>query len=150
MEKSLIYVMSLVRSAPGNRIKQEELTDKVLKDISQNKGAYIGYSESYRMTRFNKDISELVSKGFLRRIDDVLEMSYEAVNFFDKLPKPFEGAKEAIQTRLYELLNTGQALKLDILRLIIEETDDVRDGLKSLMWSEKPSKQHFSSFQWTR
>jgi hypothetical protein len=137
MEKSLIYVMSLVRSAPGNRIKQEELTDKVSKDISQKKGAYIDYSESYRMTRFNKDISELISKGFLHRTDATLEMPYEAVNFFDKLPKPFEGVKETIYTGLYELLNTGQALKLDILRLMIEEADDVRDGLKSLMWSEK-------------
>jgi hypothetical protein len=137
MEKSHIYLLSLIRSSPGNKIAEEELTLKVREDISQNKGPYAEYSSSYRMTRFNNDIIELISKGFLHKVDTNLEMPWEAVQFFDKLPKPAEATKENIQTKLHEYLNNGHALKLDILRLISEEADDIRASLKNLMWSEK-------------
>lgn len=137
MEKTHIYLLSLIRSSPGNKIAEEEITKKVREDISQNKGPYAEYSASYRMTRFNNDISELISKGFLHKVDTNLEMPWEVVQFFDKLPKPAEATKENIQAKLHEYLNNGHALKLNILRLLSEEVDEIRASLKNLMWSEK-------------
>ena len=40
MEKSYIYLLSLMRSSPRNKIAEEEITNKVGEDISQNKGSY--------------------------------------------------------------------------------------------------------------
>lgn len=136
MEKSYLYLLSLIQSSLGNRLAVEEITNKVTKDISQNEGPYIEYSASYRMTRFDKDISELISKGFLHKSDASLEMPWESVQFFDKIPKPFGTTKENIQTKLYGYVNNGHALKLEILRLLTEEVEDIRTKLKDLMWAD--------------
>jgi hypothetical protein len=110
MDKCQIYLLGLVKSNSGNKLSQEELTSRVTRDISKKLGPYVEYSESYRLTRFEKDVSELVSKGFLFERDGYFEMPWEAREFLDKFPRATDITKENILVRLHEYLNYGHAL----------------------------------------
>lgn len=136
VNKLELYILTILHENQG-RLARGFLIEKVKDDFQQGKGAYAGYSSPYYLTRFDSDLSELIKKGFVREVGENLEVPPEIVGLLNKFQKPVELTPENIRNRLQESLNSGRALELDILRLVIEEIRDVRVELRKMGWTEK-------------
>lgn len=136
MSEGAFYILSILRENQG-KIIEEELRKRISEDINKNLGPYYSYSKSYRMTRFRMDLEDLMKKGFIKRTDGYLELPSNVMRIVDKFQESVTPSN--VSSRLHRDLRNGQALKLEVLRLVCRgyETYTLKEGLKKLGWPEK-------------
>jgi len=136
MSEAIGYLLSIIRESQG-KIVEEDLRKRIINDINTKAGPYYDYSEGYRITRFQKDLDELIQKGIIRKVDGHLELPFEVLGLADKFPKPVIPSSVAV--KLHEYKRTGQALKLEVLMLICQnrESHIWKEELKEVGWPEK-------------
>lgn len=136
MNEATFYLLSIIRESRG-KTTEEELRKRITVDINNKVGPYHSYSEGYRITRFNKDLEELIQKGLIRKTNSNLESPSDVLRLADKFPKPVTPSN--VSSRLHEYKRSGQALKLEVLRLISRnrESHILKEELKKFGWAEK-------------
>jgi len=130
------YLLLIIREKQG-KTTETELREKITEDINNKVGPYYSYSEGYRITRFNKDLEELIQKDLIRKVNSNLELASDVSRLIDKLPKLVTPSD--VSMRLHEYKRSGLALKLEVLRLISlnKESHILKEELKKLGWTEK-------------
>jgi hypothetical protein len=136
MSEATSYLLSILRESQG-KTTDEELRKKITQDINNKLGPYYDYSAGYRITRFDKDLKELIERGFIRKTDGNLEAPSEVLKLAERFPKRV--APSNIPSRLHEYKRSGQALKLEVLRLMClnRESHILKQELNGFGWTEK-------------
>lgn len=136
MSEGAFYILSILRESQGKIIEQE-LRNRISEDINKNLGPYHSYSKSYRMTRFKMDLEDLIKKGFVKKTDGYLDLPSDVMRITNRFPKPVTPSN--VSSRLHLDLRNGQALKLEVLRLVCRgfESYTLKEELRKSEWTEK-------------
>jgi len=141
MDQQSAYILSQI---PKEGVGEEQLKSKVLKDIEGGIGPFSGYARtSYGKNKFHETVQQLVEKEYIIKEGKQIKLTEIARKL---LELERSATAETVEDRLYTYHNDGCALKLLILRLILENKDreNVIAQLEKDGWSKRAIELTFS------